>query len=79
MARDFLAIPATSILVERTFSKYQHICTDLQGSLKAETIAQALLSKVWIHTRLFDVNKPLKRKQKHGEKQPYNSTVYSYL
>ncbi|GLB41336.1 hypothetical protein LshimejAT787_0905510 [Lyophyllum shimeji] len=29
MARGFLAIPATSVFVERTFSKSRHICTDL--------------------------------------------------
>ncbi|PPR01987.1 hypothetical protein CVT24_011114 [Panaeolus cyanescens] len=44
MARDFLAIPATSTPVERVFSKSRHICSDLRSSLKAETISMALLS-----------------------------------
>lgn len=70
MARDFLAIPATSVSVEQTFSKSRHICTDLRGSLKAETVSKALLSKVWIRSGLFDVNEPLKRKRKHGEIDP---------
>ena len=46
------------------------ICTDLQGSLKVETVSQALLSKVWIRSGLFDVNELLKRKSKHSEIDP---------
>ncbi|KJA13696.1 hypothetical protein HYPSUDRAFT_92664 [Hypholoma sublateritium FD-334 SS-4] len=67
MARDFLAIPATSVSVERTFSKSRHICSDLRASLKAETVTEALLSKVWIRSGLFDPEEPLKRKRKHGD------------
>ena len=55
MARDFLAIPATSTSVERVFSKSRHICSDLRCSLKAETITQALLAKVWIRAGLLDI------------------------
>ena len=66
MARDFLAIPATSVSVERTFSKSRHICSDLRSSLKAETITQALLSKVWIKSGLFDVNAPVIPRKPHG-------------
>jgi len=29
MARDYLAIPATSVSVERVFSKSRHICSNL--------------------------------------------------
>ncbi|KXN92087.1 hypothetical protein AN958_09790 [Leucoagaricus sp. SymC.cos] len=58
MMRVFLAIPATSVSVDCTFSKSQHICTDLQSALKAEMISGALLSKVWILDELLDVNKP---------------------
>ncbi|KDR74580.1 hypothetical protein GALMADRAFT_71005, partial [Galerina marginata CBS 339.88] len=67
MARDYLCIPATSVLVERTFSKSRHICQDLRMSLKAQTVTEALLSKVWIRSGLFDVNEPVRRKRKHGE------------
>ena len=67
MARDYLAIPATSVSVERTFSKLRHICMDLRMSLKAETVTEALLSKVWIRSGLFDANEPVKRKRKHSE------------
>jgi hAT family C-terminal dimerisation region len=66
MARDFLAIPATSVSVERTFSKSRHICSDLRSSLKAQTITEALLSKVWIRSGLFEVNPPIVKKRKHG-------------
>ena len=55
LARDFLAIPATSVSVERTFSQSRHICSDLRSSMKAETIREALLSKAWIRSGLFDV------------------------
>lgn len=66
MAHDFLTIPATSVSVEQTFSKSHHICSDLRGSLKAETIQKALLAKVWIRSRLLDVNEPVKPWKKHG-------------
>jgi len=66
MARDFLAIPATSVSVERVFSKSRHICSDIRSSLKAETISEALLTKVWIRSGLFDVNEPIVRRKKHG-------------
>ncbi|KIL56765.1 hypothetical protein M378DRAFT_37370, partial [Amanita muscaria Koide BX008] len=48
MARDYLAIPATSVSVERVFSKSRHICSNLRSSLKEKTITMALLTKVWI-------------------------------
>jgi hypothetical protein len=66
MARDYLAIPATSVSVERTFSKSRHICSDLRSSLKAETISEALLTKVWIRCGLFDVTEPPAKRRKHG-------------
>jgi len=66
MARDFLAIPATSVSVERTFSKSRHICMDLRSSLKAESVTQALLSKVWIHNGLLDINPPQPPRKRHG-------------
>ena len=56
MARDFLTIPATSVSVKRVFSKSRHICSDLRSSLKADTVTEALLKKVWIRSGLLDVN-----------------------
>ncbi|KAJ3713426.1 hypothetical protein C8R42DRAFT_752352 [Lentinula raphanica] len=56
MARNFLAISATNVSVERTFSKFCHICANLKSSLKANTIREALLSKVWIRSGLLDAN-----------------------
>ena len=66
MACDFLVVPATSISVEHTFSKSRHICSDLHSSLKAQTITEALPSKVWIRSGLFEVNPPIVKKKKHG-------------
>jgi hypothetical protein len=67
MARDFLAIPATSVSVERTFSKSRHICTDLRSSLKEETITKALMTKVWIRDGLFKMVPPPEPRKKHGK------------
>ena len=58
MARDYLTIPATSISVERVFSKSQHICSNLQSSLKENTIKMALLTKAWIWSGLFEMIPP---------------------
>ncbi|KAJ3998080.1 hypothetical protein F5050DRAFT_1547185, partial [Lentinula boryana] len=58
--------PKTSVSVERTFSKSRHICSDLHGSLKAETVQKALLSKVWIRSGLLDANEPIQPRKKHG-------------
>ena len=53
MARDFLAIPGTSVSVERLFLKSGHICTDLRTSMKADTLMKSLLTAVWIKSGLF--------------------------
>ena len=45
MARDFLAIPTTSVAVERLFSSSHHLCTDLRASFKAETVTEAMCIK----------------------------------
>ena len=67
MAQDYLAIPATSVTVERVFSKSHHICSNLHSSLKEKTITMALLTKVWIRNGLFDMM-PLKEIcRKHGD------------
>ncbi|KAF5378354.1 hypothetical protein D9615_002986 [Tricholomella constricta] len=65
MARDFLAIPGTSVSVERLFSKSRHICTDLRSSLKARTIMQSLLTKVWIKSGLLKFGPPKPVRQKN--------------
>ncbi len=67
MARDYLAIPATSVAVERVFSKSRHICMDLRSSLKAEMVTQALLTKTWIQSGLFEMNPPREKRRKHGD------------
>ncbi len=56
MARDYLTIPATSVSVERVFSKSRRICINLRSSLKANTVTQALLTRVWIRSGLFTIN-----------------------
>ena len=67
MARDFLPIPATSVSVERIFSKSRQICQDLRSSLLAETIQEALLTKAWIRTGLFKPIPKPKPLVKHGD------------
>jgi hypothetical protein len=54
MARDFLAIPGTSVSVERLFSKSRHLCTDVRSSLQAQTIMMALITSVWLRQGLYD-------------------------
>jgi hypothetical protein len=54
MARDFLAIPGTSVSVERLFSKSRHLCHEARGSMKAETIMKAMLTKMWIRAGYLD-------------------------
>jgi hypothetical protein len=53
MARDFLAIPGTSVSVDRLFSKSRHLCSDVRSSLKADTIMIAMLTKTWIKDGLL--------------------------
>lgn len=48
MARDFLAIPGTSVAVEHLFSKSHHICVDTRFSLKADTVVEAILALKWL-------------------------------
>ncbi|KAL1939855.1 hypothetical protein VTO73DRAFT_9555 [Trametes versicolor] len=58
MARDFLAIPATSVAVERLFSKSRHLCTDVRASLRALTITEAMCVKYWIRSGLLSIQPP---------------------
>lgn len=55
MARDFLAIPGSSVSVERLFSKSWHLCTDLRCLLKAATITEAMCACQWL--KYYDVLK----------------------
>ena len=47
MARDYLAIPATSTSSERLFSSGKHLITDSRNSLCAETIQACQCLKSW--------------------------------
>ncbi|KAF7340416.1 Dimer-Tnp-hAT domain-containing protein [Mycena venus] len=53
MARDFFAIPGTSVSVERLFSKSRHLCRETRSSMHADTIMKAMLTKMWIKAGLF--------------------------
>ncbi|KAF7372567.1 hypothetical protein MVEN_00119300 [Mycena venus] len=53
MARDFLAIPGTSVSVERLFSSARHLCHESRVSFKASTISEAMLTKMWIKDGLL--------------------------
>jgi hypothetical protein len=56
MACDFLTIPGVSVSVERLFLKSRHLCTDLQGLLKAATITEAMCARQWLCKGLFKFN-----------------------
>jgi hypothetical protein len=54
MARDFLAIPGTSVSVERLFSSAHHLCHESRASLGSRgTRAIMMLTKMWIKEGLF--------------------------
>jgi len=53
IARDYLAIPGTSVSVERLFSSSRHLCSDLRSSLHAESISEAMCAKMWIRAGLL--------------------------
>ena len=42
-----------SVCVEHLFSGLRHLCTDLRGSLKAETVTEAMCAKQWLRDGLF--------------------------
>ena len=62
MARDILAIPSTSVTIERVFSKSCHLCADAQASFKAWTIMEAMCVKHWIQDGLLDIAWPPSKK-----------------
>ena len=68
MALDYLAIPATSVSVEKVFSKSQHISSNIHSSLKENIITMALLTKVWIWSGLFKMMPPKIQQWRHGDK-----------
>lgn len=47
MARDYLAIPATSASSERVFSTGRHLISDTRNCLSAKTIQACLCLKSW--------------------------------
>jgi hypothetical protein len=50
-ARDILAIPGTSVSVERLFSSARHLSHESRASLKPRTNSEAMLTKIWIKDR----------------------------
>lgn len=56
MARDYLAIPATSAPVERVFSGGTDLVTQRRCSLKADTIHEAMCVKSWLKTDIGKIN-----------------------
>jgi hypothetical protein len=54
LAQDVLAIPGTSISVERLFSSLWHMMSEERGSMTAETIRMAVLIKEGIKSGLMD-------------------------
>jgi hypothetical protein len=45
--------PIISRSVEQLFSKSWHLCTDLQGSLKAEMVTEAMCVRRWLQDGLY--------------------------
>ena len=62
MARDYLAIPATSASVERVFSGGAHLVSPSRGSMSAETIEASMCLKSWL------------KQLEHGRRPPWNSS-----
>ena len=48
MARDYLAIPASSAAVERSFSAAADVCSATRGRLASETIERNVGSLLWL-------------------------------
>jgi hypothetical protein len=56
MAKDYLAIPATSAPVERIFSGGTDLVAQRRCSLKGETIHEAMCLKSWLKSGLGEIN-----------------------
>ena len=54
MARDYLAIPASSASVERIFSSAADTVTPDRAHLSAETISAIMCLKHWYHSDIFN-------------------------
>jgi len=47
MARDYLAVPATSAPIERVFSSGRDLVSSKRGALDPETIRECMCLKAW--------------------------------
>ena len=47
MARDFLAVPASSVQCERENSKAKYVITDIRNRLSSQTVQATLCLKSW--------------------------------
>jgi len=54
MARDYLAIPATSVPSEQSFSLGKNLITDRRNRLVGKTIRACMCLKSWWSTGLID-------------------------
>jgi len=54
MARDYLAIPATSVPSEETFSLGKNLITDKRNRLAGKTIRICMCLKSWWSSKLVD-------------------------
>jgi hypothetical protein len=54
MARDYLAIPATSAPAERIFSSAAGVISQDRASLAADTISAIMCLKHWYRLNIFD-------------------------
>ena len=54
MAKDYLAIPATSIAAERIFSSASNLITQNRACLTANTIHAVMCLKHWYHSGIID-------------------------
>ena len=55
IARDVLAIPATTVDMEREFSIAADLATSKRSSMSAEQIRQLMCLKSWIEGGLFNI------------------------
>jgi hypothetical protein len=53
MARDYLAVPATSCASERLFSTAGNVISDKRSKLDSETVRALLCLKNWFNSGLF--------------------------
>jgi hypothetical protein len=51
MARDYFAIPASSVASERVFSSAADICTPDRNRLEPDTVSDAMCLKMWLRNK----------------------------